>query len=130
MAKEPCPVEELSLWDDAQAMITKARAEGIETVHERLQQQTPHCKFCKITPKAPRGVCGADAEVVVARNFGRFVAGGSAAHSDHGRDLIEVLEAIVSGETKDYKITDEPKLRRIAEEVGVAAGTERESFFW
>ncbi|SDL11302.1 Ni-dependent carbon monoxide dehydrogenase precursor [Maridesulfovibrio ferrireducens] len=133
MAKEPRPVEELSLWDDAQAMITKARAEGIDTVYERLQHQTPHCRICeqglscrnctmgpcKITAKAPRGVCGADADVVVARNFGRFVAGGSAGHSDHGRDLIEVLEAIVTGETTDYKITDEPKLRRIAEEVGV-----------
>ncbi|SME89793.1 anaerobic carbon-monoxide dehydrogenase catalytic subunit [Desulfovibrio gilichinskyi] len=139
MAKQPLPVEELSIWDDAQAMITKARAEGIETVHERLQQQTPHCKFCelgvscrnctmgpcKITPKAPRGVCGADADVIVARNFGRFIAGGSAGHSDHGRDLIEVLEAVVEGETTDYKITDEPKLRRIAEEVGIAV-TERD----
>ncbi len=133
MAKEPRPAEELTIWDDARAMINKARAEGIETVHERLQKQTPHCKFCelgtscrictmgpcKITPKAPRGVCGADADVVVARNFGRFVAGGSAGHSDHGRDLIEVLEAIIEGETKDYKITDEEKLRRISAEVGI-----------
>ncbi|WP_018124692.1 anaerobic carbon-monoxide dehydrogenase catalytic subunit [Desulfovibrio oxyclinae] len=133
MAKEPRPVEELSIWKDAQAMMKKARAEGIETVHERLQQQTPHCKFCelgvscrictmgpcKITPKAPRGVCGADADVIVARNFGRFIAGGSAGHSDHGRDLIEVLEAIVEGDTKDYSISDENKLRAIAAEVGV-----------
>jgi carbon-monoxide dehydrogenase catalytic subunit len=115
-------------------MIRKARKEGIETVHERLDQQTPHCTFCelgttcrnctmgpcRISKKAPRGVCGADADVVVARNFGRFVAGGAAGHSDHGRDLIEVLEAIVEGETKDYRITDEPKLRAIAAEIGVA----------
>ncbi|ACS80564.1 anaerobic carbon-monoxide dehydrogenase catalytic subunit [Maridesulfovibrio salexigens] len=133
MAKDPRPAEELTIWEDARAMINKARAEGIETVHERLQKQTPHCKFCelgtscrictmgpcKITPKSPRGVCGADADVVVARNFGRFVAGGAAGHSDHGRDLIEVLEAIVEGETKDYKITDEDKLRRISAEVGI-----------
>ncbi|MBG0773435.1 anaerobic carbon-monoxide dehydrogenase catalytic subunit [Oleidesulfovibrio alaskensis] len=133
MAKEPRPVEELSIWEDARAMLTKARAEGIETAHERLQQQTPHCKFCelgvscrnctmgpcKITPKAPRGVCGADADVIVARNFGRFVAGGSAGHSDHGRDLVEVLESIVEGSTSDYRITDEAKLRRIAAELGV-----------
>ena len=52
------------------------------------------------------GVCGADADVIVARNFGRFVAGGSAGHSDHGRDLIEVLEAIVEGKTQDYQIKD------------------------
>ncbi|WP_285907122.1 anaerobic carbon-monoxide dehydrogenase catalytic subunit [Pseudodesulfovibrio pelocollis] len=134
MAKEPRPVEELSIWEDARAMIKKARAEGIETVHERLAQQTPHCKFCelgttcrnctmgpcRISKKAPRGVCGADADVVVARNFGRFVAGGAAGHSDHGRDLIEVLEAIVEGETKDYRITDEAKLTAIAAEIGVA----------
>lgn len=134
MAKGPRPVEELSIWDDARAMIEKARAEGIETVHERLDRQTPHCKFCelgttcrnctmgpcRISRKAPRGVCGADADVVVARNFGRFVAGGAAGHSDHGRDLIEVLEAIVEGETSDYRITDEAKLTAIAAEIGVA----------
>ena len=66
------------------------------------------------------GVCGADADVVVARNFGRFIAGGSAGHSDHGRDLIEVLEAIVEGDTKHYKISEPEKLIRIAAEVGVA----------
>ncbi|UZP66790.1 anaerobic carbon-monoxide dehydrogenase catalytic subunit [Desulfovibrio mangrovi] len=134
MAKEPRPVDDLTIWDDAKAMILKGRAEGIETVHERLAQQTPHCKFCelgttcrnctmgpcRISEKMPRGVCGADADVVVARNFGRFVAGGAAGHSDHGRDLIEVLEAIVEGETSDYRITDEAKLRAIAAEVGVA----------
>jgi carbon-monoxide dehydrogenase catalytic subunit len=114
-------------------MLAKARGEGIETAHDRLDKQTPHCKFCelgttcrnctmgpcRISAKAPRGVCGADADVVVARNFGRFVTGGAAGHSDHGRDLVEVLEAIVEGETKDYKITDEAKLVRIAGEVGI-----------
>ena len=133
MAKEPKPIEELTIWDDAKAMIKKARAEGIETVHERLAQQTPHCKFCelgttcrnctmgpcRVSEKKPRGVCGADADVIVARNFGRFVTGGAAGHSDHGRDLIEVLEAIVDGEAPDYKITDEAKLRRIAGEIGI-----------
>ncbi len=133
MAKEPRPVEELSIWEDAHKMLIKARKEGIETAHDRLDQQTPHCKFCelgvscrnctmgpcKITPKAPRGVCGADADVIVARNFGRFVTGGAAGHSDHGRDLIEVLEAIVEGQTSDYKITDEEKLIRIAGEIGI-----------
>ena len=133
MAKEPRSIDELTIWDDAKAMLKKAKAEGIETVYDRLDQQTPHCKFCelgttctnctmgpcRISEKKPRGVCGADADVVVARNFGRFVTGGAAGHSDHGRDLIEVLEAIVEGETKDYKITDEAKLFRIAGEIGV-----------
>lgn len=138
MAKEPKPVEELSIWEDAQKMLEKARREGVETAHDRLQEQTPHCKFCdlgttcrncimgpcRISPKKggkmQRGVCGADADVIVARNFGRFIAGGSAGHSDHGRDLIEVLEAIVEGRTKDYEIRDEAKLLRLAGELGIA----------
>ncbi|MGL1933264.1 MAG: anaerobic carbon-monoxide dehydrogenase catalytic subunit [Desulfotalea sp.] len=133
MSKEQKPAADLSIWEDAQAMIEKARVEGIETVHDRLEQQTPHCKFCelgttctncimgpcRISKKAPRGVCGADADVIVARNFGRFIAGGSAGHSDHGRDLVEVFEAILNGETNDYKINDEAKLLRIAAEIGI-----------
>ena len=133
--KELTP-QEMSIHQDAQAMIIKARKDGVETAWDRLQEQTPHCTFCeqglscrncvmgpcRISPKGDkrqRGVCGADADVIVARNFGRFVAGGAAGHSDHGRDLIEVLEAIVEGRTSDYKITDEAKLIRIAAEVGI-----------
>jgi carbon-monoxide dehydrogenase catalytic subunit len=133
--KELTP-QEMSIHQDAQAMIIKARKDGVETAWDRLQEQTPHCNFCeqglscrncvmgpcRISTKGDkrqRGVCGADADVIVARNFGRFVAGGAAGHSDHGRDLIEVLDAIVEGRTTDYKITDEEKLTRIAAEVGV-----------
>ena len=133
--KELTP-QEMSIHQDAQAMIIKARKDGVETAWDRLQEQTPHCNFCEqglscrncvMGPcrtstkgdKRKRGVCGADADVIVARNFGRFVAGGAAGHSDHGRDLIEVLDAIVEGRTTDYKIMDEEKLTRIAAEVGI-----------
>ena len=48
---------------------------GASTWQARVKQQTPHCKFgeegiccricsmgpCRITPKAPRGICGCDA---------------------------------------------------------------------
>ncbi len=137
MAKQPRPAEELSIWKDAQKMIDKARKDGVETVWDRFEQQTPGCKFCelgltckncnmgpcRISPKAngkmQRGVCGADGDVIVARNFGRFVAGGSAGHSDHGRDLIELLEAIVEGRAKDYSIKDEDKLFQVASDLGI-----------
>lgn len=130
-------VEEKSIWEDAQKMLRKAKKDGVETAWDRLETQTPHCKFCELGTtcrncvmgpcrisnkegsKMKRGVCGADADVIVARNFGRFIAGGAAGHSDHGRDLIEVLEAIVEGKTQDYKIRDEKKLLRIAGEIGV-----------
>lgn len=35
---------------------------------------------CRITPKSPRGICGADADTIVARNFLRAVASGSACY--------------------------------------------------
>ncbi len=137
MEKQPRPAEELSIWKDAQKMINKARKDGVETVWDRFEQQTPGCKFCelgltckncnmgpcRISPKEngkmQRGVCGADGDVIVARNFGRFVAGGSAGHSDHGRDLIEVMDAIVEGRAPDYSINDEGKLFQVANEMGI-----------
>jgi carbon-monoxide dehydrogenase catalytic subunit len=133
MAKEKRTLDDLTLWDDAKQMIQKARKDGVETVWDRLEQQTPHCVFCekgttcnkcvmgpcRISDKKPRGVCGADADLTVARNFGRFVAAGAAAHSDHGRDLVETLHAFGQGKTKDYGVRDEEKLRRIAAEIGL-----------
>lgn len=133
-------INNMSIWEDAQKMLHKARAEGIETAWDRLAQQTPHCRFCelgttcrncvmgpcRISAKAApggklsRGVCGADAHVIVARNFGRFIAGGSAGHSDHGRDVIETLEAVVEGKAEGYEIRDPAKLLRIAGELGIA----------
>lgn len=133
MAKEKRSIDDLTMWDDAKQMIRKAEKDGVETVWDRLEQQTPHCPFCeqgltcqkcvmgpcRISEKKPRGVCGADADLTVARNFGRFVAAGAASHSDHGRDLVETLLAIGQGKTTDYTVRDEEKLRRIAGEIGL-----------
>lgn len=135
MTKVKRSIDDLTIWDDAKQMIRKAQKDGVETVWDRLEQQEPHCPFCekgltcqkcvmgpcRISDKKPRGVCGADADLTVARNFGRFVAAGAAAHSDHGRDLVETLHAIGKGKTTDYEIRDEAKLRRIAGEIGVQA---------
>src|SRR5574337_1003530 len=135
--KEEFDAQELSIQPDAWAMIVKAKKDGVETAWDRLRAQTPHCTFCdlgltckncimgpcRISPKKDgkmqRGVCGADADVIVARNLGRFIAGGAAGHSDHGRDLIETLEAVVDGSAESYTIRDEPKLRRLAGELGI-----------
>jgi len=130
------PTKEKSMWEDAQQMIRKAARDGVNTVWDRLEDQTPHCTFCdqgltcskcvmgpcRINPKGPKkmlGVCGANGDLTVARNFGRFVAAGAAAHSDHGRDLLETLAAIGAGKTTDYGIRDEAKLARICTELGL-----------
>ncbi|MDR1298497.1 MAG: anaerobic carbon-monoxide dehydrogenase catalytic subunit [Deltaproteobacteria bacterium] len=130
------PSAECSMWPgETGRLIDKARSEGVELAWDRLAKQTPQCNFCemglscakcvmgpcRIIPGLDRdkGVCGADADLTVARNFGRFVAGGSAAHSDHGRDLVEVLHEIGTGKTEAYGIRDEEKLRRLAAEFGL-----------
>lgn len=105
------------------------------TVWDRYQAQLPHCTFgeqgiccrlchmgpCRISKKASVGVCGATADTIAARNLTRMIAGGAAAHSDHGRAVAHTLMAMGKGEAADYTIRDERKLRRLAEEYGVAA---------
>ena len=120
-------VRSLSIASDAQQMIEVARADGVETVWDRLAAQQPQCGYCalgvscrncamgpcRIDPFGAgpqKGVCGADADIIVARNLGRTIAAGSSAHSDHGRDILEVFAATAHGETNGYRITDEAKL--------------------
>ena len=134
--RETKDVRALSIASDAQQMIEVARAEGIETVWDRLAAQQPQCGYCalgvscrnctmgpcRIDPFGAgpqKGVCGADADVIVARNLGRTIAAGSSAHSDHGRDILEVFAATAHGETTGYRITDEAKLLRLATELGI-----------
>ena len=104
---------------------------GADAWQFRVKNQTPHCKFgesgvccricsmgpCRITAKAPRGICGCDAHGIVGRNFLRFTAGGAATHSDHGREICITLSHTKEG--GDYQVKDPEKLIRIAKEWGV-----------
>ena len=104
---------------------------GADAWQFRVKNQTPHCKFgeqgiccricsmgpCRITPKAPRGICGCDAHGIVARNYLKFTAGGSATHSDHGRSICHTLYC--AAPDGNYKVKDPEKLIRIAKEWGV-----------
>lgn len=112
------------------------KKKGIETVWDREEKQQPHCGFgelgiccrlcymgpCRIDPfgQGPqKGTCGASAEVIVARNFARMIAGGVAAHSDHGRDVAKTL--LIASKSKDsgYSIKDVNKLKKVAQFLGV-----------
>ena len=104
---------------------------GADAWQLRVKNQTPHCKFgeqgiccricamgpCRITPKAPRGICGCDAHGIVGRNYLKFTAGGAATHSDHGREICHTLYAAAPDGA--YKVKDAEKLIRIAKEWGV-----------
>ena len=93
-------------------MLNKAAADCVETCFSRMDLQRNQCAFGKngrllpasatwdpaaSRPRRPSGVCGADADTIVARNYLREVAGGTAAHSDHGRHLVLLLKKVAEG---------------------------------
>jgi len=69
---------------------------------------------CRLTKDGQTGVCGATIDTIQARNFIRSIAAGSAAHSDHGRDMAFTLKAVANGEAEGYVIRDVAKLRNVA----------------
>jgi len=108
----------------------------VQTAWDRYEAQQPQCGFgelgvccrhcmqgpCRIDPfgEGPqRGICGADADTIVARGLARAVAGGTASHSGHARHLAHVLKKIVAGKAPDYAIRDEAKLKAVAARIGI-----------
>lgn len=102
----------------------------METSHHRVEGQSTKCGFglqgvccrlcsngpCRITPKAPRGICGATADVIVARNFLRAVASGSGCyiHIVENTALNVKKTAMEKGEIKG-----ERSLKRLADAFSV-----------
>jgi len=131
-------IEEMSACETTLEMLRKAKEDGQETAFDRVQQQKG-CAFgeagsccricnmgpCRINPKKPdesRGVCGANMDTIVARNFARMVASGSAAHSDHGRAVAETLVMAAKGEAVDYGVKDRIKLLEVAADLDIEIG--------
>jgi len=124
-------------------MIARAEELEIETIFDRADKMKPCpigaagvcCKNCSqgpcrlpLSPKGEgkderKGLCGATANTIAARNFIRMIAGGAAAHSDHGRGVAETFLAAAKKQTKDYGIKDTRKLLEIAPDFGVALTT-------
>lgn len=127
-------------------MIAKAKADGASIVFERAVKMKPCpigqegscCRQCSMGPcrvpigknkeetaeeKAKRkGVCGATAETIAARNFTRMIAAGSAAHSDHARKVTELFLLTAEGKAPGFSIKDEQKLLALALDFGVEIG--------
>jgi carbon-monoxide dehydrogenase catalytic subunit len=129
--------KELKYADKAsQQLFRRAHEEQISNVWDRYDAMQPQCGFgtlglccrncsmgpCRIDPfgDGPKlGICGADADTITARNIAPQVAGGAAAHSDHGRDIAHTLLLISKEPNSDYKVKDERKLKSIAEIYGI-----------
>ena len=125
---------ERTIDENAKPVLELMMREGMETVWDRFEMQQPTCKYCEagtscsrctmgpcrvIPPHRIRGVCGADADLIVSRNLLDMIATGAAAHSDHGRDIAETLYLLGTGKAPDYAITDKEKLLRICTEYNI-----------
>ncbi|MDI6891937.1 MAG: anaerobic carbon-monoxide dehydrogenase catalytic subunit [Actinomycetota bacterium] len=112
-------------------MINKVVKDGAETAFQRVAdlKKCPFgssgtcCQVCNMGPcrvsETRAGVCGAEASTVAARNFGRMVAAGTSAHSDHGREVAMTFLAPAKGEAPGYEIRDEGKLFMVADIFGI-----------
>ena len=113
-------------------MILRMEQIGIDTTFDRFDAQKPQCAFglsgtcckicnmgpCHITAKAQRGVCGADADLIVSRNLLRSAASGAAQHGMHAREVMLTLKKVAEGEL-DIPILGEQKIRSTAEAFGI-----------
>ncbi len=128
-------IKDVTICEATGQMLEKARTEGVEISFDRaatmkacpIGKDSACCKHCAMGPcrlnsKDPYGkvgVCGATIDTIQARNFGRMIAAGGAAHTDHGMVMLDVFREVVSGKITDYKITDTEKLINVAESVGI-----------
>jgi len=111
------------------------RSLTLETAHHRVENQKTKCGFglqgvccrlcangpCRITPTSPRGICGASADTIVARNFLRAVAAGSGCYIHVVENTARQLKN--TGLHRD-KIRSEKALNHLAELFGVT-GTDK-----
>jgi carbon-monoxide dehydrogenase catalytic subunit len=117
--------------ESAEKIIEWSESQKIETCFDRAEKLKPCpvgasgacCKVCHMGPcrfvgrnaeEDARGVCGATLPTVASRNLLRMAVAGSAAHSDHARDMAFILLAVANGETNDFTIKDVKKLYRVA----------------
>ncbi len=135
--KYPEKIMEKSIDPTVHAMLARAEELGIDTAWDRYEAMIPQCGFgelglccrhcnmgpCRISPfegEGPKqGICGATADIIVARGLLRMIAAGAAAHSDHGRDIAHTLLLIAEGKSGGYQIKDEAKLKALAQEYGI-----------
>ena len=124
-------------WDaGCSAMFTGLHESGICTIVDRAKYQGAQCKLgvlglccrfclqgpCRINPmgKEPTtGICGARDYTMVARFIDRMIAGGTASHAGHGKEIAHVLHSVARGKVVDYRVEDPAKLEAVAKKLGI-----------
>src|SRR5512143_3409094 len=123
---DPCAVDLLAYAEQCNIETAFSRADTVKPCP--IGAEGACCKICSMGPcrlksregeDAIKGICGAGLPTVAARNTARMVARGTAAHSDHARDLANTLLAAATGEAKDFQIKDTVKLMQVAKDLGI-----------
>lgn len=128
-------IREITTCEATGQMLEKARKDGVELCFDRAANMKAcpigadsacckHCSMgpCRLNAKDPYGkvgVCGATIDTIQARNFGRMIAAGGAAHTDHGMAMLDLFREVVNGKIKEYTIKDPVKLEEVAQSVGI-----------
>ncbi len=113
-------------------MLLRIEQLGFDTTFDRFDKQKPQCNFglagvcckvcnmgpCRVTAKSPSGVCGADADLIVARNLLRSAAAGCAQHGMHAREVILSLKWAAEGKL-NLPIVGEQKVFATAKAFGI-----------
>ena len=130
----PSKEDVISLTPDpaVKEMLLNMQENGLETAFDRFDAQKPQCIFgmagvccvfctmgpCKITRKSPKGVCGADADIIVARNLLRAVSAAVSGHGARGRETILALKYAAEGKV-NLEIAGEDKIMKTAKVYGL-----------
>ncbi len=116
-------------------LLNQDLAKQVRTAYDRIEDRGVSaclfgsggtcCRICNMGPcqiidgvEQMIGICGATAATVVARNFARLVAAGTAAHTDHAREMVMGFIETAKGKTP-HEIQDEEKLHAMAEVFGI-----------
>jgi carbon-monoxide dehydrogenase catalytic subunit len=112
-------------------MLKQTREAGESTAFDRMDDMGRRCGFCeqgircslcsqgpcRITERAPRGVCGIDADGMAMRNFLLQNTMGTATYTYHATEVMKTLAQATPGGT--YEINDWGKLETLAGVTGV-----------
>ena len=113
-------------------VLEQTRADEKETAFERMEKQGHRCTCCeqgircslcspgpcRITAKAPRGVCGSDADGMAMRDFLLQNTMGTATYTYHATEVMKTLRVAEPGGT--FEIKDWSKLELLAGVIGEA----------
>lgn len=133
--KKEINFKDVTICEATAQMLAKARRDGVETAFDRAANMKAcpigadsacckHCAMgpCRLNSRDPYGkvgVCGATIDTIMARNFARMVATGTACHNDHGMAMLDLFRNVVNGKITDYRIKDPIKLEAVATSIGI-----------